>query len=434
MKLLWLDIEGEGLGVGLCMRAKARGHDVRFWQPPHKGTGLALPYGEGLITRIAEWEESMDWAELIVINGNNRYTELFAPYFGKGYPILGANAKGAQLELDRAVGQQVFEDHGIETIPYVTVDSVAEAIAHVQKRKTGVVAKPWGGDSNSAMTFLAHTPEEAIFTLQRWEKQGLFKGQLMLQELVEGVEVGVGGMFGPHGWCEAIEENFEFKKLMPSNYGPNTGEMGTVARHTTSSKLFDMLLEPLTGYLHQINYVGDIDVNCIVVDGTPLPLEFTMRWGWPDFALRLEALSVDPVVFMAALVAGEDRFVVSPDVVVGVVMAHGDFPRGGDPLGTHADFPITYESDAHVYWEHVKRGEHPKLDGGMKRGLVTAGNYVCVCTAKGSSVSNAAQKAYAVVDSVSWPGDIIVRDDIGERLEKDLPVLQAAGFVEGMEY
>jgi phosphoribosylamine---glycine ligase len=210
--------------------------------------------------------------------------------------------------------------------------------------------------------------------------------------------------------------------------------MGTVIRHVTSSKLFDKVLAPLTPYLHEINYVGDISVNCIVAGGTPLPLEFTARWGWPDFALRLEALHGDPVEFMAALVHGEDKFIVTPDVVVGVVLAHGDFPRGGDPLGTWGGFPISFGDDAHLYWEHVKRGEHPQLDGTSKRGLVTAGNYVAVATARGKTVSGASAAAYAVVESVSWPGDIIVRDDIGEHLERDLPKLQEHGYALGMEY
>ena len=435
LKALWIDVEGEGLGVGFAMRAKRLGHDLRFWQPPHKGTGLALPYGEGLVTRIADWEESIEWADLVIINGNNRYTELFAPYFGKGLPILGANARGAELELDRQKGQEVLDRYEVETIPYVVVDSISEAIAHISAQKRAVVAKPWGGDSNSAMTFVADSPEDALFTLRRWEKQGLFKGQLMLQEKVEGVEIGISGMFGPHGWCEALEESFEHKRLMPSDYGPNTGEMGTVIRHVTSSLLFERVLAPLTPYLHEINYIGDISVNCIVgAGGTPLPLEFTARWGWPDFALRLEALHGDPVEFMAALVHGEDKFIVTPDVVVGVVLAHGDFPRGGDPLGTWADFPIRYADDAHLYWEHVKRGEHPKLEGGSKRGLVTAGNYVAVATARGKTVSDASAAAYAVVESVSWPSDIIVRDDIGERLREDLPQLQRLGYAEGMRY
>ena len=437
MKLLWLDIEGEATGLNVAYRAKLAGHDVRFWQPLHIGTGKVLPYGEGLVTRLLEWEDSIEWADLVVVNGNSKYDAELAAYAGRGHPMLGFNPRGAELELDRQKGQEVLERYGIETIPYVVVDSVEEAVRHVAEEGRAVVAKPWGGATDKAMTFVADSAEDAIFVLQQWAKQGKFKGQLMLQEKVEGVEVGVSGMFGPGGWCAAIEESFEHKKLMPSNYGPNTGEMGTVIRHVTDSKLFDMLLEPLTPYLHEINYIGDCSVNCIVTpDGRPLPLEFTMRWGHPDLALRMEALRGDPVEWMAALVHGEDKFVVSPDVIVGVVMAHGDFPRGNDPLGTWADYPIRYPGDAadHLHWQMVKRGEHPKLDGGMKRGLVTAGNYVTVVTARGRTVASAAERAYSIVGDVSWPGNVIVRDDIGERLEDDLPALQEHGFAEGMRY
>lgn len=434
MKVLFIDTHGDGIDVDLATRSRSHGHEVRAWQSTFEGTDKPLPYGEGIVNLIRDWEESMDWAELIVLNGNRRYHSQLAPYIGKGYPILGTNPKGAELELDRAAGQQLLERLKVPTIPYTVAGSAEEAVAQVKKGDKPVVLKPWGGAMDKAMTFVADSAEDAAWVLRKWEREGRFKGQLMLQERVEGIEVGISGMFGPGGWCEALEESFEHKKLMPGNHGPNTGEMGTVIRHTTDSELFKRVLEPLGEYLHQINYIGDCAVNCIIdKGGTPWPLEFTMRWGYPDLSLRLEALKVDPIEFMAALLKGEDRFIVSPDPVVGVVLAHGTFPGEDDPSGCNVGYPIECEESERLHWQMVKRGAIPTLDG-ERRGLVTAGNYVGVATARGRTVQAAAKAAYKAAEGVHWPGDIMIRNDIGARLESELPKLHALGYCLGLRY
>src|SRR5208282_5690980 len=286
MKFLVLDIEGEGTGIDIAWRAKRFGHDVRYWLPPTRAGNLR-PYGDGMFSKPKEWQGSMKWADLIFITGNNKYADELDDYFGQGFPIFGCNPKAAQLELNRGLGQEILKRYGIETVPYRVVDSVSDAIEYVAKTGKGYALKPWGGDANSSMTHVAKDANEAVFTLKRWNDLGLFKGHLMMQELIEGIEIGISGFFGPAGWSKPKEESFEHKKFLTGDLGENTGEMGTVIRHVGRSKLFDKILEPLTEYLHFVNYVGDCSVNCIIPEGgTPYPLEFTMRPGWPDFCIR----------------------------------------------------------------------------------------------------------------------------------------------------
>ena len=439
MKVLVIDLEGEATGLDLAFRAKLADHAVRYWLPPSPRGELT--YGEGMVQRVDDWEPNMNWADLIVLTGNSRYQARLAPYFGMGYPIFGAPAKAAELELDREKGQQVMEASGIETLPYTVVDSAADGIEHIARTGKAFVMKPWGGEGNKALTHVSHTPDEGIFILEKWEREGIFQGQLMLQEKVDGIEIGVSGMFGPGGWCRMIEESFEHKKLMNDDLGENTGEMGTVIRHTDKSRLFDMLLRPLTAHLLQCRYVGDCSINCIVDEkGTPWPLEFTMRLGWPDFCIRQEVLQGDPVEWMLALVQGKDEFEVSTDVALGVVMAHGDFPRGGDPQGTWEGYPIegiTPANRDHIHWQMVKRGPAPRLyDGRIEhhRQIVTAGNYVAVVTGSGSDVKSAHGAAYAVADALTWPSNVMYRTDIGDRLAKELPILHKLGYAVGMEF
>lgn len=440
MKLLVMDVEGEGTGVDIALRAQNASHEVRYWLPITRGGNLR-PYGDGLLNKPKDWKNSMDWADLIILTGNNKYADELSDYFGKGYPIFGTNSKAAALELDRGLGQEVLKKHGIKTIPYTVVGSVAEGVRHVLQTGKGYALKPWGGNANSALTHVAKDADEAIFTLKRWQKQGLFEGQLMMQQLVSGVEMGISGFFGPGGWLGAIEESFEHKKFLTGDLGENTGEMGTVIRHVGKSKLFDEMLLPLTDYLHLCRYVGDCSVNCIIDDsGGVHPLEFTMRMGWPDFCIRQSVFQGDPVAWMVDLMCGRDTLKVSDKIAVGVVMTHGDFPKCKDSIGTWAGYPIegvTSENEGALHWQQAQRDEVPRRKAGKLQPtemFLTAGVYPLVVTGTGTTVETAAKSAMKTVKEISWPSNVMHRVDIGRRLKKDLPKLHKHGYATGMTY
>ena len=76
------------------------------------------------------------------------------------------------------------------------------------------------------------------------------------------------------------------------------------------------------------------------------------------------------------------------------------------------------------------RGKGPVWEGGRvveKPVFETAGEYVAVATGLGKTVSKAMKRVYATVDKVRFP-DMGYRNDIGARLEKELPKLHGAGY------
>lgn len=439
MKVLILDIEGGGTGVNLGLRAAAHDHQVRYWMPTR--AGRPRPYADGMLEKPDAWEPSMDWADLIVLTGNNKYSSPLNEYFGKGYPIFGANIKSAELELDRGKGQEILKTYGVRTIPYEVVASPEEGIALIKQTGKAYAMKPWGGVEDCALTYVSSAPDDGIFTLEKWKREGLFKGQLMMQEKIDGIEMGISGMFGPGGWNKALEESFEHKKFLNDDLGANTGEMGTVIRHVTKSKLFDSVLEPVTDYLHSINYVGDCAINCMIdKKGTAWPMEFTMRLGWPDFNIRQEVIEGDPVQWMKDLLDGKDTLDVSTKIAVGIVMAHGDFPHettGPEPWSDFPIYGIDEKNFPHLHFQQVKEGKGFLWMGDklLKPSMtLTAGVYVMVVSGSGRTVKSAQAAAYKTAWDIKWPSNIVFRTDIGERLASQLPVLQKHGFAEGLSY
>ena len=436
MKVLFMDFrDDEGCALDIALRTQEAGHDTRYWLAKQH------PVGDGLVSKPKDWQPSMDWAELIILTGNCDYPPELDEYFAKAYPIFGTNPAAAELELDREKGQEILARYGVKTLPYKVVSSPEEGIEHLVKTGRPFAMKPWGGEADKAMTCIPKDVNEGIFTLQKWKKEGLFKGQLMMQRIVKGVEIGISGFFGPGGWSSVLEESFEHKKFLAGDLGGNTGEMGTVIRHVSESKLFDMILEPLTDYLHLCKFVGDCNVNCIIdADGQPWPLEFTLRLGWPDFCIRQEVIKGDPIEWMADLLYGRDSLVVGTEIVVGVVMAHGDFPWEKDPPSRWAGYPIagvTSENSPHLHWQQVMNGKASRLVDGKLRELpmmLTAGTYIVVGAGTGGTVSEAITAAYGAISGLSWGSNTIYRVDIGERLKNDLPTIQRHKFAKDMRY
>ena len=435
MKVLVIDATGSSLDF--CLRAQEWGHEVRLWIPP-KRTGDEQPFGDGLVQKVKEWQKYMPWADMAVVQDNSAYRDDLEPFFRKGYPIFGCNKAASELELDRGKGQEVLRKCGIETIPYEIFSSYDKAIEYVKQEKRPFVSKPWGGASDKGLSFVAKTPEDMVYKLRHWKEEKK-AGEFMLQEFVPGVEFAVGGWFGPGGWNRMICENFEEKSFMDGGLGGNTGEQGTVLKYVVKSKLFDELLDPLTDYLHGLDYVGYCDVNAIVTDKA-MPLEFTMRFGDPTFQIQQALHEGDPVEWMADLLEGRDTLRASKDVAVGVVLTHGDYPHGHLSSRRVVGYPIrgiTARNVDSLHFMQVMDGVGPVRMGDEIKDVsmyVTAGDYVMVVTGTGPTVRDARANAYRTAWAITWPSNKMMRTDIGMRLKSDLPRLQEMGYAKEFTY
>lgn len=435
MNVFIFDAQHQGLDFAL--RCQLAGHEVRLWLQPLKGGG-ECPVGKGLVDVVKEWMPSMHWADLVVITDNSVYHKELKPYMTGDYPVFGCNQECAELELNRESGQKALESCGIETLPYEVFKDYDSAIQYVVKNPTRYVSKPWGGASDKSITYVSKSPEDMIFRLQKWKKENKLKDAFMLMEVVEGCEMGVAGWFGSGGWSRHLEENWEFKRLMNDDLGPNTGEQGTVMRYVNNSKLFDKVLEPCTNMLHEMGYIGNIDMNCIIVGEQIWPLEFTCRLGWPAFHLQQALHEGDPAQWMLDLLNGQDTLEVSSNVGACVVLTHGDYPYGDQTKRDYSGYPLWgVVEDDNIHLCEVMTGKAPQLKDGKLTEvnmLVTAGEYVLVSTGLDTTVRMAVNLAYKPLEKVIGPSNVIYRTDIGKKLKRDLPLLQEHGFALDMKY
>ncbi len=189
------------------------------------------------------------------------------------------------------------------------------------------------------------------------------------------------------------------------------------------------MLAPLEDRLVSMGYVGNVDVNCIVdEDGTPWPLEFTMRLGWPAFNIE-PALHGDIVEFLAGLAEGKPPNTRRMnEVAIGVVVSLPPYPHSHAKTEEVVGVPIwgmvpSIEDRVHFCAAQRDKGE-----------LATAGDYVAVCTGTGDTVQAARAAVYRTVERLQFPIKPQYRVDIGQRLSRDLDRLQEHGFARGLDY
>jgi phosphoribosylamine--glycine ligase len=428
--------------VDFATRCMGVGHHVRVCMAYDKHTGQRSIVGDGLVEKIEgeAWQPHVKWADLILTSDNVKWLKELDLQRKRGAPVFAPSYDSAQLELDRAKGQAFLKDHGISTIPFKAFSDYAAAEGYVRETMERYVAKP-NGDKDKALSYVSKSPADMIYMLQRWRDTIKTKpGQFMLQEFVPGIEFSVNGWLGPKGFSRFIEEAFEHKKLMNGNIGPNTGEMGTAIKYVEDSQLAKEVLLPLEKDLIRMGHTGSIDVSVIIdEDGEPRPLEFTSRLGWPAFNI-VQSLHPDPVQWMMDLLDGEDTFMPLLDHAIGVVLAIPQFPYNhtqtakelaGVPLYGMLDKDNPYVAD--IAPCEVMHGHAPiEHDGKIitSPAIVSAGNYLAVCTGTGSSVREAQMRAYRAVESLSIPNSVMYRTDIGDGMKKCIPKLQDYGFAQ----
>lgn len=445
-RLLILDTTSNCLDM--AMRAQMAGWKVKWYDKP-RADGQPRLAGVGMVDKIKDFNEIrakwLDWADLIYLPDNTQWLDMLEPYRKQGYPILAPSPEAAELELNRATGQKAMKDAGITIMQSKAFFDYDDAIAFVKKNPQYLVSKP-SGDAAKALSYVASDPADLCYMLGRWKgREDLRKAArtegFILQERKYGIEMAVGGWYGPGGWSQWFYENWEYKKLMDGDLGVATGEMGTLSRMTRKSKLAEQVLLPIGPLLDKLGYVGYIDNNCIIDKDGPWPMEWTMRDGWPTkHNVSAHIKNEDPIQWQLDLLNGKDTIeAIEGEICISVVVALPDFPYSKITNKDLCGIPIRGADDMnHIRLSEVMIGSAPTMVGDKVvdlPGYVTCGDYTMVVTGTGMTITAARRSAYAAAEKVKIPNNPFYRLDIGAgRMKKQLPELHKLGYAKGLEY
>jgi phosphoribosylamine---glycine ligase len=436
-----LIIDADRVGLDFALRCIDADHEVKLFRPP----ALNAKDGKGFpgLTIVNDYRDHMKWARdgLIITTANCKYLDDLDRYREYGYNLFAPTKDSAKLEIDRGLGMEVMKQHGMNIPDYKQFKNLKDCLEFAWKAKQCYVFKTLGSEENKALSFVPSDPGQLVAWIQGHIDKGLvLKGPCMLQEKVEDMvgEVGIAGFMGSEGFLEdKWEISFEHKKFMSGEYGPNTGEQGTVIQLVKKSPLAE-ILKGFETHLRALGHMGDIAINGAVDKrGRYWPFEFTCRAGWPDQYIRFSLHYGDPAQWMVDAMNGKDSLKVSYDVAIGVVVAQKPYPfKDGLPEEVEGN-PIYIDGDwDNVHFAHVMLGDGPVWDG-KKTEIddlpLTTGTYTLVCTGRGETVSEARKAVYGQVKKIRLY-DMLVRDDIGEKLEAQLPVLHKLDIAKEMRF
>src|SRR5205823_4335831 len=295
--------------------------------------------------------------------------------------------------------------------------------AWLRSQRAPLVVKASGLAAGKGVV-IAPSIEEA-----RTAAQAMFAGQfgeagreVVIEEFLPGEEASFIVMAdGTHSLPLASSQ--DHKRRDDGDRGPNTGGMGayspapvvTPALHT---RIMREVIEPAIGGLAAdgMPYTGFLYAGLMIgADGTPNVLEFNCRFGDPEAQPILMRLQSDLTLLCEAALCGALDTVAAqwdPRAALGVVLAAAGYP---DKVAK-GDVIEGLERAARLPGKIFHAGT--RLEAG--KALTNGGRVLCA-VGLGASVGDAQRAAYALADTVHWPG-VQYRRDIGYRAVQREPV------------
>uniref|UniRef100_UPI003516C592 phosphoribosylamine--glycine ligase n=1 Tax=Sagittula sp. TaxID=2038081 RepID=UPI003516C592 len=216
--------------------------------------------------------------------------------------------------------------------------------------------------------------------------------------------------------CLPVGTAQDHKRVGEGDTGPNTGGMGAyspapIMDDAVTAKALDEIVRPCMAEMVRRGapYQGVLYVGLMIEDGQPRLVEYNVRFGDPEcqvLMLRLGAQALDLIHACADGRLADAQVNWADDHAMTVVMAADGYP-GGYKKGTVIRGLDTLPEDSFNVMFHAGTTEAD--------GAVTAtGGRVLNATARGATLQEARDRAYAMVDAVDWP-EGFCRRDIGWR-------------------
>lgn len=422
-KILLVSKYGETLDIAITMQEE--GHSIKFFIE-EKG---CKEIGYGFCPKITDWKKHIDWADLIIFDYSG-YGKICEELRNNGKLVVGGSTFTDLLELDRNFGHQQLKAHKIKVLPSFEFKSFQDAIAFIEKNPDAYVIKPSGETQEFKQLLFVGSDDEGadvIRVLKAYEKSwGNNFGDFQLQKKVKGVEISISGFFNGKEFLKPLNVTFEHKKLFPKELGVSTGEMGSSMFWTSESPIFDATLKKFESTLAKSNFIGHLDLNCIVNGNGIYPLEFTPRFGYPQILIQRAGINEPMGELFYKLAKGEKfQLKVKKGFQVGVFIVVPPFP-----FEDKKTFRLFSKDAVVIFKKDKKEGIHPMhLKKINNEWLITGDTGIALLvTGTGITMRDAQRNMYNRVQNVIV-NNSYYRTDIGDRWLEDSDKLWSWGLL-----
>ncbi len=334
-----------------------------------------------------------------------------------GIPSFGPKQSGARFEGSKAFSRQFMKKYGLPSVKFEEFSDYEKAAAYIKEQGAPIVVKADGLAAGKGV-LVAETVDEALVFAKECLEGGKFKeagASIVVEECLVGEE-GSYMVFTDGKSFKPMVYSQDHKQVYEGDKGPNTGGMGAYSPAPILEGHEDELEELMEKFLkgieaEGIDYKGVLYVGLMKTkDGLKI-LEFNVRFGDPEAQVLLPRMQNDLLDVIDA-VNNEQLAQVElkprDEHCMCIVLASGGYPgsygKGKEIQG------LDNVDGVHVIHAGTKE------NGGA---IVTNGGRVLNVVAMGSTLQEAADKAYAEAAKISFD-QMYLRKDIGwKELERN---------------
>ncbi|MCI2394342.1 phosphoribosylamine--glycine ligase [Aliiroseovarius sediminis] len=333
-----------------------------------------------------------------------------------GVNVFGPSAEAAKLEASKFFTKEICDAAGAPTAAYGHFTDADAAKAYIREQGAPIVVKADGLAAGKGV-IVAMDEQTALDAIDDMFG-GAFGGagaEVVIEEFMDGEEASYfilcdGTTALPIGTAQ------DHKRVGDGDTGLNTGGMGAyspapVLTDDIAARAMREIIEPTVAEMAKRGtpYQGVLYAGFMIKDGQARLVEYNARFGDPECQVLMMRLGAQALDLMLACAEGrldEAQVNWANDHAITVVMAANGYPgpyQKGSVIKGLDDLP---EDSMNM----VFHAATTKVDGE----ITATGGRVLNITARGDSLQEARDRAYAMIEKIDW-AEGFNRSDIGWR-------------------
>ena len=333
-----------------------------------------------------------------------------------GILVFGPSQAAAELEASKSFTKEICDAAKAPTAAYGHFTDAEAAKAYVKQQGAPIVVKADGLAAGKGV-IVAMDEQTALDAIEDMFG-GSFGGagaEVVIEEFMEGEEASLFVLVDGEDVL-SIGTAQDHKRVGEGDTGLNTGGMGAyspapVLSAEIEARAMEEIVKPTMAEMARRGapYQGVLYAGLMIKDGQPRLVEYNVRFGDPEcqvLMMRLGAQALDLLHAAAEGRLSDAQVNWGDDHAITVVMAANGYP-GSYEKGTEIGGLDALPEDSSNMVFHAGT----KADGGK---VLANGGRVLNVTARGDSLAEARDRAYAMVDQIDWK-DGFFRRDIGWR-------------------
>ena len=341
----------------------------------------------------------------------------------RGHRVLGPNKRAAEIESSKAFAKELMKKYGIPTAKYETFSDYEKALAYVEKGSFPVVLKADGLALGKGVLICENLQQakDGLKQIMLDKAFGSAGNKVVIEEFLTGKEFTPGEEVSVLAFTDGktivpMIPSCDHKRAFDGDKGLNTGGMGTFTPcpfydKEIADEVMDKIMLPTVAAMNAEGrpFKGVLYFGLMRTKEGMKVVEYNSRFGDPETQVVLPMLKTDLMEIFEAVTderLADIKIEWEEGACVCVVLA-----SGGYPVKYEKGKEITIgDLDEGVFLYHAGT----KRENGV---LKTDGGRVLGVCAKGKTVAEAREKAYANVKKIHFDG-MHYRTDIGIKYNK----------------